>query len=146
VDIGEATAATADVFGNLTQSGFSLPDATAAWFAALVGRPGWLAYIASVEGEGVGAAAMYVKGGAAWCGIDATLPSYRRQGVQRALIHRRVEDAQRSGLSIVTAETSYPSNSEQADAASYRNYGRANFKMVYARPNFRFSTASLATS
>jgi hypothetical protein len=76
----------ADAFGQVVQAGFDLPVATAKWFAALFGRPGWhldLAY----EGETpVACGAAFAQHGVAWFGMDATLTDFRRRGAQTALI------------------------------------------------------------
>lgn len=61
-------------FGETVQTGFGLPSPTAAWFAALVGRPCWHCFLASIDGKPAGAAAVYVVDRAACAGLLRNKP------------------------------------------------------------------------
>ncbi len=139
VHIRLVNAESADAFGQVVQAGFSLPVATAKWFAALFGRPGWRLYLA-YEGETpIASGATFVQHRVAWFGIDATLTDYRRRGAQTALINRRIEDGRVARLVGFTAETGQPSAGQEAAHTSYSNYTRAGFTPAYVRPNYKHS-------
>lgn len=136
LEVRPADAATAAVFGQVVQTGFGFPPAAAAWFAALVGRPGWGTYVAFERGEPAAAGATFVQGAAAWLGMDTTLDPYRGRGAQGALIARRVRDGSELGASRFTAETAYPEDDGAPSASSFRNYRRAGFRLAYRRMNY----------
>ncbi len=132
-----ATADTARVFGSVVQAGFGLPDVTADWFAALVGRPGWQCFVAHVDDQPAGGGALFVAGDAAWGGMAATLPTYRARGVQGSLIAARLAAAYPSGARLLTSETAYSAIEGEPGFSSYRNQARAGSTMLYARPNWK---------
>ena len=100
-------------------------DAVVSRFVRAVHRtPGERAFIASVEGDPVGVCSMTISGGLADFGGMTTLPYYRRRGVQRACLARRIEIARRAGCSV--AVTSATPGGESA-----RNIERAGFSCVY---------------
>ena len=136
VHVRRVNAESAEAFGEVVQEGFGLPVATAKWFAALSGRPGWHLYLA-YEGETpVGSGAAFVRHGVAWFGIDATLTGHRRRGAQTALINRRIGDGLAARLLAFTAETGQPSAGQEAAHSSYSNYMRAGFTPAYVRANY----------
>jgi hypothetical protein len=136
VRVRRVNAESADAFGQVVQEGFGLPVATAKWFAALSGRPGWHLYLAYDGETPVGSGAAFVQHGVAWFGIDATLNDYRRRGAQTALINRRIEDGRAARLLAFTAETGQPSAGQEAAHSSYSNYMRAGFTRAYVRANY----------
>jgi hypothetical protein len=127
----------ADAFGQIVQSGFGLPVATAKWFAALFGRPGWRLYLADDGQSPVACGAAFAQHGVAWLGMDATLTDFRRRGAQTALINRRIEDGLAARLLGFTAETGQPRAGQEATHTSYSNYKRAGFTPAYVRPNYK---------
>lgn len=136
-DVTKADIPTSRSFGVTVQNGFGLPDASAAWFEALVGRPGWHCFIATMDGEPAGAAAMFVSHTAAWSGMSATLPSCRGQGVQSSLIAARLNAAVELGVTVFTSETGRPAKDDEAGFSSFRNQKRAGSTEVYVRSNFK---------
>jgi GNAT superfamily N-acetyltransferase len=121
-------------FGGIVAAGFGLPAATGPWLGALAGRSNWVCVMASAEGVGVAAGAVYVRGDYAWIGFGATLPSHRRHGAQGALLARRLREAAARGARVAVTETGErlpdkPSN-------SYRNILRAGFEERYLRQNY----------
>jgi hypothetical protein len=134
-------AGSADAFGQVVQAGFSLPVASAQWFAALFGRPEWHLYRAYDGETPIASGAAFVKHGAAWFGIDAMLADHRRRGAQTALINRRIEDGRAARLVGFTAETGQPSAGQKATHTSYSNYTRAGFTRAYARPNYKLASS-----
>jgi GNAT superfamily N-acetyltransferase len=90
------------------------------------GSPGFKRYLARVRGAAAGGASMRLfEGIAQLCGA-ATLPEYRRQGVQTALFNARLRAAQRAGCRIAVVTT-------QPGTKSQHNAQRRGFHLLYAR-------------
>jgi GNAT superfamily N-acetyltransferase len=92
----------------------------------LLTAPGFLRYLASIDGVIAGGASMLVHDGVAVLTGSATLPSHRRQGVQAALIARRLHDARAAGAELA-AITTAPGTQSQA------NVMKRGFALAYAR-------------
>lgn len=133
---GDEAAAWLDVM----VSGFAEPDVVAAQaggqdyprqaiervFGDLGAVPGFRRYLARVDGVAAGAAGMReFEGVAQLCGA-ATLPAFRRRGVQAALLHARLRDAARRGCDLAVVTTAPGSPSQQ-------NAQRRGFALLYAR-------------
>jgi hypothetical protein len=127
----------AESFGQVVQAGFGLPVATAKWFAALFGRPGWNVYLAYDGETPIASGAAFTQHDVAWFGMDATLAEFRRRGAPTALINRRIEDGLAARLVGFTAETGQPAAGQEAAHTSYSNYRRAGFVPAYVRPNYK---------
>lgn len=136
IEVRPTSATDANAYGEIVRSVFGFPASAGAWFAALVGRPGWSTYIAYDGETAVGSGAMFARDGAAWLGIGTTLSAFRRRGVQTALLARRIADARSEGVETLTTETGYPA-SDEAAFPSYRNVRRAGFALAYVRPNYK---------
>ncbi|RJG01905.1 GNAT family N-acetyltransferase [Noviherbaspirillum sedimenti] len=117
------------LFGDVSARGFERPPIVAHWMAATVGLPRWRHYLAFVDGQPAGAAAMYVDNDVAWLGIGSTLPAFRQRGVQQALIARRIADGIALGMRYFVAET-------ESFNTSCQNLMRAGFSCAYERPNY----------
>lgn len=113
---------------------FGSPPSFAPLFAAPIGRPGWLHYLAMAEGRAIAVAAMYAEGGVAWLGVAATLPSARRRGAQQALLAARLSDAKRLGVRAAYSEAD--EDLPDRPNASLRNMLRVGFELLYHRDNF----------
>jgi len=137
--VEEAGASRAAAFGAIVGAAFEMPADFAGWMAALVDRPGWTALLALDGDEPVGAAALFVGGGAGWLGMGATLPEHRGKGAQGALLAERLRRAERLGLRRLVTETGAPVGDE-GPGPSYRNMLRYGFAEAGLRPNLR-STA-----
>lgn len=88
--------------------------------------PGFLRYVATVDGEVAGAATLRVDDGVAlFCGA-ATLPAFRRRGVQAALVAARLRDAARAGCDLAALTTS-------PGSLSQHNATRQGFSLAYTR-------------
>ena len=120
--------------------GFAVPDATATGvsgdsfpedvlrdaFSAFDGVQDFRRYLASVDGQVAGGGGMYMwQGVGILCGA-ATLPRFRRRGVQGALLRRRLEDAAAAGCTLAVVTTAPGSRSQQ-------NAHRHGFSLLYAR-------------
>lgn len=118
--------------------GFATPDGSAASIdshgrdalesvaADVAAAPGFDRYVALVDGAPAGAATLRLDDGVAvFCGT-ATLPAFRRRGVQAALLAARLADARRAGCDVAVVTTDPGSQSQ-------RNVTRAGFAVGYAR-------------
>jgi GNAT superfamily N-acetyltransferase len=81
------------------------------------------ALVAVMDGRAVGSASVIVLGSTAVLGGAATLPVFRRRGVQQALIKARLALAARAGceLAVVTADPG---------SSSGRNAERTGFQLI----------------
>lgn len=95
-------------------------------------RPGATLWLAEVNGEIAGGAAMAVAGGMAGLFGAATLSAFRRRGVQRAFFAGRLKEAKRLGATLAYT-IALP------DSASHRNAERAGFRVAYTRVKFMLS-------
>jgi ribosomal protein S18 acetylase RimI-like enzyme len=86
-------------------------------------------YVAYVDGEPAGAAALTIDGVVGHLANAATIPAFRGRGAQTALIRRRIRDAAAAGCTLVSTGTS--------DATSRRNLERAGLREVYRNSVWR---------
>lgn len=111
------------------------------WFEARVGTPGWIHYLAWMDEEPVGAAAMYVdqvRSVTVGHLVDGvTLAPWRRRGVQTALIRRRLSDGRARRCELFTSETAPPL--PRMPLVSFRNLRRQGFELAYLRESWRHS-------
>ena len=95
-------------------------------FEDMAGARGFTRYVALLDGEVAGAGSMRLfEGIAQLCG-SATLPRFRRRGLQTALLHARLEDAAKAGCDVAVVTTEPGSKSQQ-------NAQRAGFALLYSR-------------
>ena len=83
-------------------------------------------YLARIDGDVAGGASMKVEAGIALLAGAATLPAFRRRGVQRALLQARLADAARAGCELAVVVT-------QPGSTSQANVQRQEFELLYAR-------------
>lgn len=132
LDIREIGAEDAVDFANCVLEGFALSGFLNPWLEAIPGREGWHVYVAYDNGEPAACGALFRRDGAGFIGFDATRPAFRRRGAQGALMARRIADAGRLDIHILTAETGVD---EEGPGPSWRNIVRAGFELLYVRPN-----------
>lgn len=88
--------------------------------------PGFRRYCAWIEGHLVGTATLRIDQGLAqFCGA-ATLPGWRRRGVQTALLRRRLADAAAAGCDLAVMTTSPGTKSQE-------NGLKQGFALLYVR-------------
>ncbi|HXF32711.1 MAG TPA: hypothetical protein VN522_14445 [Solirubrobacterales bacterium] len=116
-------------FGTIAALGFGLPAWAASLLAPLPGLPDWRCYLARIDGEPQGCAAMLLDGEVAEFGVAATLEGGRRRGCQLALLRRRIEDAAASGARTLFVETG--ERVPGRPSSSYANLLRAGFEEAY---------------
>lgn len=135
VEVVELTGSDREPFGTIAAVGFGLPAWGAEFFAHLPGRDGWRCYVAKVDGQAQGCAAMLIDEGIAEFGVAATLEPARGRGCQTALLHRRILDAAEAGCRTLFVETG--ERVPDRPSASYRNILKAGFEEAYLRPNWQ---------
>ncbi len=121
-------------FARIDAVAFNQPDVLRAWSGALVGKPGWRAYLAFDGETPIACAASFHHEGVAWNGFAGTLEAYRGRGAQSALIARRIADAAQAGCHTVVVETA--EDRPDKPAPSYHNQIRFGFEPIYARENW----------
>lgn len=92
----------------------------------LVAGGGYTRYLALVGGEVAGAASLRIGEGIAQMSGAATLPAFRRRGVQSVLVARRLADAAAAGCELATVTT-------QPGSKSQENVQRSGFHLLYVR-------------
>jgi hypothetical protein len=124
-------------FLRVTAEGFSVPDTgtpmePAPDVVALVGgmmrqfiHPDIVRYLVRIDGEPAGAAASVITNGVLGIFGTATLPAYRRRGVQSAIVARALKDAE--GLADLAIATTAPGSISQ------RTFERLGFQVLYTR-------------
>jgi GNAT superfamily N-acetyltransferase len=132
--ITRATAADAELVGDLATRVFDQPPANARATAEMVGAPGWRHFLAWENATPIAIAAVFVVDEGAWFGVTGTLPEFRRRGAQQALLAARIEAAREAGCRILTVETG-PDPPERPNP-SYHNVQRAGFRIAYERPSW----------
>lgn len=135
VEVIEMGSPDEEPFGTIAAVGFGLPAWGAEFFAHLPGKEGWRCYVAKVEGEAQGCAAMLIEDGLAEFGVAATLEAARGRGCQTALLRRRILDAAEAGCHTLFVETG--ERVPDRPSASYRNILKAGFEEAYLRPNWQ---------
>lgn len=139
-EIHTVDAATAAAWSTTLLDGFGYTrdtdrDRVATWNGMVRSLPGMIALVAVIDGKPVGSASVMVLGSTAVLGGAATLPAFRRRGVQRALIEARLALAARAGgtLAIVTADPG---------SSSGRNAERTGFQLISNHVDLRAPAAS----
>jgi GNAT superfamily N-acetyltransferase len=88
--------------------------------------PGFIRYFARIDADIAGVATLRVDAGVAQLCGAATLPRFRRRGVQKALLRRRLADAARAGCDVAVMTT-------QPGSKSQENGHRQGFSLLYSR-------------
>ena len=83
-------------------------------------------YIARLDGEPAGEAALHIDEGLALLSGSGTLPHLRGRGVQKALVARRLDDARRAGCDLAVVVTAPGTRSQD-------NVMRRGFELLYTR-------------
>ncbi len=135
LEVVEATTpALAAGFSSVVRKSFGMPTVVGPLFEALVGRAGWRVYLALENSVPVAAGAVLVQGEVAWLGIDATLPSRRRQGGQGAIMRERVRAGIGAGCRWMVGEVE--ESLPERPNPSHHNTIRNGFQVAYLRANY----------
>jgi GNAT superfamily N-acetyltransferase len=95
-------------------------------FVTLGRTSGFRRYVARIDGHAAGAASLRIDGDIAQLAGAATLPAFRRRGVQTALLRTRLEDARDAGCTLAVVTT-------QPGSTSQANSQRRGFALLYTR-------------
>jgi N-acetylglutamate synthase-like GNAT family acetyltransferase len=138
LEIEELPAGAAPEWIEVAVEGFAHPDVGPApvdsfptdvlisTYEVLVQTAGVRRYVAKAEGIVVGVASLRLDGGMAQLCGAATLPAFRRRGIQTGLLQRRLGDALAGGCTVATV-TTQPGTQSQANAE------RRGFTVLYTR-------------
>lgn len=137
--IERATAATMAEFTDVIVRGFASPDDQGVggdaippsdeirrWFMLTMSVPGFEGFVARLEGSMAGGGSLRLDAGIAQLAGAATLPEFRRRGVQTALLRWRLAHARASGCDVAIVTTQPASKSQQ-------NVQREGFQLLYTR-------------
>jgi len=95
----------------------------------LAQQPGATPVTAFIDDDPAGGALLVVMSGVALLHAGATVPEFRRRGVQAALIRERIAMARDAGCDLVCAQT------DPRNMASARNVMRAGLELATVRPS-----------
>jgi GNAT superfamily N-acetyltransferase len=126
LDVVVADAGRSAAWAEIVTRAYELPDASRAVVAALPALPGWTAFLAVDGDDPAAAAAVWIRGDAAYFGFAATLPEHRGKGGQGALFAARIELAREAGCRTLVTETG--ELRDDRPSASYRNILRLGFE------------------
>jgi GNAT superfamily N-acetyltransferase len=120
-----------EAFSNVDGTGSVPPDALSRErlrevLEEMMGVAGFTRYVARVEGEPVGEAALRIDGDLAQLAGAGTVPPARGRGVQKALLHRRLTDARAAGCTLAVVTTAPGTRSQD-------NVMRRGFELLYTR-------------
>jgi GNAT superfamily N-acetyltransferase len=79
----------------------------------LIGQPQFGCYLAYVDGEAAALAVLHVANGVGSMANALTIPAFRGQGCQTALLHRRIADATAMGCDLLVSQCSPGSESQR---------------------------------
>jgi ribosomal protein S18 acetylase RimI-like enzyme len=111
-------------------AGWGIAEKDRAQFKANVrpwlGQAGWSLYLARVNGRPAAAATLYVKDRVGYLADATTDPTFRRRGLQSALLRRRIGDAGAAGVNLVFSGAA-------PFSTSHRNMERAGMRVQFVR-------------
>ncbi|MBB6567744.1 GNAT family N-acetyltransferase [Kribbella sandramycini] len=130
--IAEVEVERAELWASVMVRGFSMPaEQLVPSVQNVAARPGWTMFAAFEGDRMVAAAGLLIRGGIAEMTGASTLPGYRRQGAQSALLAARIQKAAAGGASLLSAETT--KTEEGSRSISLNNLLRAGFEIRYER-------------
>jgi len=95
-------------------------------------QAGWSLYLGRLDGKPAAAATLYLEKGVGYLADATTSPTFRRRGLQSALLWRRMCDAGRLGADIVFSGAAPFSE-------SHRNMVRAGMRVQFVRSLWTFA-------
>jgi ribosomal protein S18 acetylase RimI-like enzyme len=139
VDVEVVAAGDIGRLGDVLVDAFASPDAGGVggdaippadeirrYFEITMSVDGFVGYVARIDGEIAGGAALRLDGTVAQFCAAGTLPRFRRRGVQTALLRVRLAEAGAAGCTVGVVVTQPGSKSQQ-------NAQREGFALLYAR-------------
>jgi ribosomal protein S18 acetylase RimI-like enzyme len=89
-------------------------------------QAGWSLYLARVDGQPAAAATLYLHDRVGYLADATTDPSFRRRGLQLALLQRRIRDANATGIDFVFSGA-------EPFSTSHRNMERIGMRVQFIR-------------
>jgi ribosomal protein S18 acetylase RimI-like enzyme len=89
-------------------------------------RAGWSLHLARVDGQPAAAATLYLHDRVGYLADATTDPSFRRRGLQLALLQRRIRDAKATGIDFVFSGA-------EPFSTSHRNMERIGMRVQFIR-------------
>lgn len=118
------------IFSEIYTKGFGMPSflqgAVAQNNAVLFDHPGWTFYLAFLQGTPIGLGVLHINNHIATLSAATTIPSFRNNGVQSALIKQRMYKALVKNCELITGQAKYGS-------VSQNNMERAGMKLAYTK-------------
>jgi hypothetical protein len=102
---------------------------------------GYIAYDGDVP---AGSGLLLVSGKIGGLFSGATLPEYRRRGLQGAIMTQRIRDGLDLGCDWFSTETG--EETQQNPNSSYHNMLRTGFELAYLRPNYVYQPETQSLS
>lgn len=114
------------LYGDIYTESFGMPaflkESVATNNAVLHEERNWTFYLAEVEEEPAGVAALFTSGSIAVLAACAVLARFRKQGVQQALISRRQADAAAVGCTYICGQAGFATKPAQYGAVRFANH------------------------
>lgn len=130
LDVRPITPGEADLYADVVAPAFLHPEPVTDEFRDLcrsaLRLSGSLGFLAFLDGQAVGGGALVVRDGLAMLAGAATLPEFRRRGVQTALSAARLKLARRQGCDLVV-------QGAQPGSASQRTAERLGLRPAYTK-------------
>ena len=92
-----------------------------------------VALFARIDGRPAGAATLYVHDRVGYLADAATDPSFRRRGIQVALLRRRIHDARGFGADLVFSGA-------EPFSSSHRNMERVGMRLQFTRAKWTLAS------
>ncbi|MBD8071090.1 GNAT family N-acetyltransferase [Bacillus sp. PS06] len=119
-----------DLFAEIYTLGFELPsflkDGVARNNEILYQKEGWTFYLASMLGEAVGIGVLFRKNQIGTLAAATTVPKFRNNGVQSALIKKRLNEAFSQDCKLLVGQARFASISQN-------NMERAGMRIAYTK-------------
>ncbi|QTM99747.1 GNAT family N-acetyltransferase [Sediminibacillus dalangtanensis] len=119
-----------DIFASIYADSFQMPESLKPAIKVnnqvLEKDSNWMFYLATVDGEPVGIAVLYIEEAIAVLAAAATLPEFRRKGVHKAMIKKRAIAAKSRNCRLLVGQAGFGS-------ASMRNMERAGMKIAFTK-------------
>jgi GNAT superfamily N-acetyltransferase len=128
-DIDAAANAIAAGFMEQNLSEGEIPPSIQELFTVSFHTAGSSAFAVKIDGEIAGVGGITILDGIAMLSGASTQPKFRNRGIQRALIHTRLQFAREAGCDIAQVSTA-------PGTVSQRNMQSMNFDILYARTKF----------
>lgn len=135
LSIRAASSGDAPDVARILSASYGLSPALGRGISSLVGKPGWMFFVACHRGDPVATGAVHVQQDRGWLGFAATDAAYRGHGAQSSLLAARIAAAGEAGCAAVVTETGEPKKDEPNP--SLANIRRAGFVQVCSRLNYR---------